>query len=74
MSVGELKVHIVPNATFVTLTSEQVELLESFNIMLFQKLLKLMKPYTMVDREDKINSYFVVPTKEGKYYLFYKNC
>ncbi|KAJ9599534.1 hypothetical protein L9F63_010006, partial [Diploptera punctata] len=64
MNVGEILIHVVQNASRVYLTYEQVEQLKSFNIMVFRKLLKLMKHFTIVDNEDKENSYFIVPTKK----------
>ena len=66
MNTGELRVHVVPNAALMTLTREQVELLQSFNALMFQKLLKLIQAFAMVDKEDNVNSYFVVPTQKGK--------
>jgi hypothetical protein len=66
MNVGELNVHVENNAVCLHLTHDDVEDLEMFNAMLFKHLLKLMKPFMMVDKDNKENSYFMVPTHLGK--------
>jgi hypothetical protein len=66
MNVGELNVHIENNAVRLCLTQDDVGDLEMFNAMLFRQLLKLMKPFMMLDKDNKENSYFVVPTRLGK--------
>jgi hypothetical protein len=66
MNVGELKVHIENNAVRLRLTQEDVQDLEAFNTMLFRQLLKLMRTFMMVDKDNEENSYFVVPTRVGK--------
>jgi hypothetical protein len=66
MNVGELRVHIENNAVRLHLTHADIEDLETFNAMVFGQLLKLMKPFVMVDKDNRENSYFVVPTCLGK--------
>lgn len=65
MNVGESKVRIVSNAACLRVTHEEVKDLEAFSAMLFRQLLKLMKSFLMVDKDNKENSYFVVPTRVG---------
>jgi hypothetical protein len=66
MNVGELRVHTENNAVRLRLTQEDVKDLEAFNAMLFRELLKLMRTFMVVDKDNKENSYFVVPTCLGK--------
>lgn len=66
MNVGELRVHTENNAVRLHLTQEEVQDLEAFNIMLFRQLLKLMRTFMMVDKDNEENSYFVVPTRLGE--------
>jgi hypothetical protein len=71
MNVGESKVRIVSNAACLRVTHEEVKDLEAFSAMLFRQLLKLMKSFLMVDKDNKENSYFVVPTRVGKTILVF---
>ncbi|PNF18314.1 hypothetical protein B7P43_G14501 [Cryptotermes secundus] len=66
MNVGELRVHIENNAVCLHLTHEDIQDLEAFNAMLFRELLKLMRTFMVVDKDNKENSYFVVPTRLGE--------
>jgi hypothetical protein len=66
MNVGELEVHIGNNAACVRVTRDDIRDLEAFNLMLFGQLLKLMKSFLIVDKANRENSYFVVPTQVGK--------
>jgi transcription initiation factor IIE alpha subunit len=66
MNVGELKVHVENNAVRLRVTQNDVEDVEMFNVMLFRQLLKLMKEFMMVDKDNEENSYFMVPTHLGK--------
>jgi hypothetical protein len=66
MNVGEIEVHIVSNAACIRVTHEDIRDLEAFSAMLFGQLLKLMKSFLIVDKDNKENSYFVVPTQVGK--------
>lgn len=66
MNVGELGVHIENNAVRLHVTQNDVDALGRFNVMLFDELLKLMKPFMMVDTDNEENSYFVVPVRLGK--------
>ncbi|PSN55294.1 hypothetical protein C0J52_01792 [Blattella germanica] len=63
MNVGELIVHVQQNDKFYRLTEEEVASLEVFNIMIFRQILKLMKPFMIIDKENLENSYFIVPTR-----------
>jgi hypothetical protein len=66
MNVGELRVHIENNAVRLRLTQEDIQDLEAFNVMLFGQLLKLMRTFMIIDKDNEENSYFVVPTCLGK--------
>jgi len=66
MNVGEIEVHISNNAACIQVTGDDIRDLEAFNVMLFSQLLKLMKSFLIVDKANKENSYFVVPTQVGK--------
>jgi hypothetical protein len=66
MNVGETEVHIVSNAARVCVTCDDIRDLEAFHAMLFGQLLKLLKSFLIVDKANKENSYFVVPTQVGK--------
>ena len=66
MNVGEIEVHIASNATSIRVTHDDIRDLEAFNAMLFGQLLKLIKSFLIVDKANKENSYFVVPTQVGK--------
>jgi len=66
MNVGETEVHIVSNAARVRVTRDDIRDLEAFHVMLFGQLLKLLKSFLIVDKANKENSYFVVPTQVGK--------
>ena len=66
MNVGEIEVHIASNTTCIRVTRDDIRDLEAFNAMLFRQLLKLMKSFLTVDKANKENSYFVVPTQVGK--------
>jgi hypothetical protein len=66
MNVGEIEVNVVSNAACIRVTCEDIRDLEAFNVMLFGQLLKLMKSFLIVDKDNKENSYFVVPTQVGK--------
>lgn len=66
MNVGEIEVHIASNAACLHVTRDHIRDLEAFNVMLFGQLLKLMKSFLIVDKANKENSYFVVPTQVGK--------
>ncbi|XP_021927095.1 endoribonuclease Dicer-like isoform X2 [Zootermopsis nevadensis] len=66
MNVGELGVHIENNAVRLQVTQNDVDALGRFNVMLFDELLKLMKPFMMVDTDNEENSYFVVPVRLGE--------
>jgi hypothetical protein len=66
MNVGELKIHIENNAVRLRLTQHDVQDLEAFNAMLFGQLLKLMRTFMVIDKDNEENSYFVVPTHLGK--------
>jgi hypothetical protein len=66
MNVGEIEVHIANNATRIRVTHDELRDLEAFNVMLFRQLLKLMKSFLIVDKANRENSYFVVPTQVGK--------
>jgi hypothetical protein len=66
MNVGEIEVHIVNNAECIRVTHDDIRDLEAFSVMLFEQLLKLMKSFLIVDKANKENSYFVVPTQVGK--------
>jgi len=66
MNVGETEVRIVSNAACVRVTRDDIRDLEAFSAMLFGQLLKLMKTFLIVDKDNKENSYFVVPTQVGK--------
>jgi hypothetical protein len=66
MNVGEIEVHIASNATCTHVTRDEIRDLEAFNVMLFGQLLKLMKSFLIVDKANRDNSYFVVPTQVGK--------
>jgi hypothetical protein len=66
MNVGEIEVHVANNAACIIVTRDDIRDLEAFNVMLFGQLLKLMKSFLIVDKANKENSYFVVPTQVGK--------
>jgi len=66
MNVGEIEVHIASNAARIRVTRDDIRDLEAFNAMLFGQLLKLMKSFLIVDKANRENSYFVVPTQVGK--------
>lgn len=66
MNVGEIEVRIVNNAACIRVTRDDIRDLEAFSAMLFGQLLKLMKAFLIVDKANKENSYFVVPTQVGK--------
>jgi hypothetical protein len=66
MNVGEIEVHIANNAARIRVTRDDIRDLEAFSVMLFGQLLKLMKSFLIVDKANKENSYFVVPTQVGK--------
>jgi hypothetical protein len=66
MNVGEIEVHVVSNTACLNVTREDIRDLEAFNAMLFGQLLKLMKSFLIVDKDNKENAYFVVPTQVGK--------
>jgi hypothetical protein len=74
MNVGEIQVHIANNAACIRVTHDDIRDLEAFNAMLFGQLLKLMKPFLVVDKANKENSYFVVPTQVGKTTLVFRVC
>jgi hypothetical protein len=71
MNVGEIRVHIVCNTACIRVTQEDIKDLEAFNCMLFGEVLKLRKSFLIVDKANKENSYFVVPTRVGESILVF---
>ncbi|XP_063241716.1 endoribonuclease Dicer-like isoform X2 [Bacillus rossius redtenbacheri] len=62
MNVGELQVEVISCARKLTLSPKQVEAAKNFNCMIFMDLVKVCKPFMIVDNEDKEQCYYVVPS------------